>query len=415
MSPAKLADSREVEVMALQPVAVVDHVGKVTTQFLTENVATAGHELGGSERVDESTLSALLSMTEDSENTRTIVTKAGGSAANTARGLARGFRVKTGVLGSVGDDAWGRVFVDAMRNDDVDVRHLTEKPGVTGRCVCFVDEVGQRTMRTCLGNAVRLEASEIAHAKVSDARWLLIPGYAFYGDGVVSAAVKAAAAFSTRTKETPPGRASGRACKIALTLASFEIVRGFREQIESLLRSGMIDAVFANEDEAFELARLEEDAEGEAADDAAGTLKKKRDASVAERALDLITTWSPSSVAVVTLGERGCVAARRRARASKGDDEIGDADERATFTFERVAREAFRDVAVTDTTGAGDLFVSGFLFGLLRDLPLTECAELGCLAGAAATMSVGAEVTEEAWKWVADRRTRGSREEVLEY
>ena len=93
-------------------------------------------------------------------------------------------------------------------------------------------------------------------------------------------------------------------------------------------------------------------------------------------------------VAVVTLGDRGCVAAR-------GDP--------ACETSERVACEAFEEIVARDSTGAGDLFVSGFMYGLLRESPLGECAELGCLAGAAATQSVGAEVSDEGWAWVRDR------------
>ena len=73
-------------------------------------------------------------------------------------------------------------------------------------------------------------------------------------------------------------------------------------------------------------------------------------------------------------------------------------------TSERVACEAFEEIVAKDSTGAGDLFVSGFLYGLLRGAPLGECAELGCLAGAAATQSVGAEVSDEGWAWVRDRR-----------
>ena len=111
--------------------------------------------------------------------------------------------------------------------------------------------------------------------------------------------------------------------------------------------------------------------------------------TTADRALDVLTRWSPACVAVVTLGDEGCVAAR----GDPGDE-----------TSERVACEAFEEIVAEDSTGAGDLFVSGFLYGLLRESPLGECAEMGCLAGAAATQSVGAEVSDESWAWVRDRR-----------
>ena len=385
MTPAKHADAGCVEVMALQPVAVVDHLGAVSTEFLRRNVAISGHELGGSERVDPATLASLLSKLEAGGTELSVVTKAGGSAANTARGLSRGFGVKAGLLGAVGDDEWGTVFKDAVCAAGVDVSNLLEKPGATGRCACFVERgSGQRTMRTCLQDAVRLEAREIrARSEPGEvpgsnplrgASWVLIPGYAFYGAGLVDAAVAAAAEGN---------------CKVALALASFEIVRAFGAQIEALMRSGRVSAVFANEDEAREVVAL-----GSRSEEKKANPNRSRDPATyasettADHALDTFARWSPACVAVVTLGDRGCVAAR-------GDP--------ACETSERVACEAFEEIVARDSTGAGDLFVSGFMYGLLRESPLGECAELGCLAGAAATQSVGAEVSDEGWAWVRDR------------
>ena len=384
MSPATRADAGCVEVMALQPIAVVDHLGPpVSSDFLRRNLAIGGGELGGSERVDPATLQSLLSKLEAVSTKASVSTQAGGSAANTARGLSRGFGVKAGLLGSVGDDEWGNVFKDAMRAARVDVSNLSEKPGATGRCACFVEAgSGQRTMRVCLRDAVRLDAREI-RARLGEAAgsnplrgasWVLIPGYAFYGDGLVAAAAAAAAEAN---------------CKVALALASFEIVRAFGAEIEALMRSGRVSAVFANEDEAREvvaLGRLPQ--EKKANPNRARDFATYASETTADHALDTFARWSPACVAVVTLGDRGCVAAR-------GDP--------ACETSERVACEAFEEIVARDSTGAGDLFVSGFMYGLLRESPLGECAELGCLAGAAATQSVGAEVSDEGWAWVRDR------------
>jgi sugar/nucleoside kinase (ribokinase family) len=395
MSPAKHADAGCVEVVALQPVAVVDHLGRpVSKDFLNRNVAIGGHELGGSERVDPSELASLLSKLEaDGTDTR-IVTKAGGSAANTARGLSRGFGVRAGLLGAVGDDQWGNLFKQAMRDARVDVSNLSEKPGATGRCACFVEEgSGQRTMRTCMQDAVRLEAREIL-GRLGDrddevvgsnplrgASWVLVPGYAFYGAGLVDALLSAAAEAN---------------CEVALALASFEIVRSFGTEIEQLLRSGRISAVFANEDEARELTKYYEKTRTDEAESANRSKKKRKAQSVpmdsspetaAEDALDVLQRWSQECVAVVTLGDKGCVARRWE-----------------PYHQTRVSCGAEEDIVAQDSTGAGDLFVSGFLYGLLRGALLDECAELGCLAGAAATQSVGAEVSDEGWAWVRDRR-----------
>ena len=340
MSPATRADAGCVEVMALQPIAVVDHLGPpVSSDFLRRNLlAIGGGELGGSERVDPSTLASLLSKLEAAGADVSVSTKAGGSAANTARGLSRGFGVKAGLLGSVGDDEWGSVFKDAMRAARVDVSNLSEKPGATGRCACFVEAgSGQRTMRTCLRDAVRLDAREI-RARLGEAAgsnplrgasWVLIPGYAFYGDGLVAAAAAAAAEAN---------------CKVALALASFEIVRAFGAEIEALMRSGRVSAVFANEDEAREVVALGSRSEEKKANPSNRSRVPATYASetTADHALDTFARWSPACVAVVTLGDRGCVAAR-------GDP--------ACETSERVACEAFEEIVARDSTGAGDLFV----------------------------------------------------------
>ena len=181
-------------------------------------------------------------------------------------------------------------------------------------------------------------------ARFVGVKWVIVNGYSYYGAGLVEASVDAAVAAG---------------CKVAMHLASFEIVRTFRAPIERLLAGGKIAAVFANEDEARELAGGDRGAEVDVAA-ALSTLAEK------------------CEVAVVTLGDEGCVARR------------GD---------ETVAQRAFRGFPVEDTTGAGDLFSSGFMYGLLRDLPLRRCCEIGCLAGAAVVQVMGAEVSPEGWTW----------------
>ena len=122
----------------------------------------------------------------------------------------------------------------------------------------------------------------------------------------------------------------------------------------------------ANEDEARELV-----GGGDASSDSI-----EHDTKI-EAALGKLAEWC--EIAVVTLGDKGCVAMRGT---------------------ERVEQKAFKGFAVEDTTGAGDLFSSGFMYGLLRNSSLQRCCELGCLSGAAVVQSMGAEISEEGWTWV---------------
>ena len=332
----KRDDDAPPEVIALQPVAIIDHSCKVDDHLLR----AVGGEVGGSTRVDSDQLQRLLMSVGE------FTTKAGGSAANTARGLSRGFDVRVGLIGAVGRDEWGSLFVESMSRSGVRVDGLTVKgeKSFTGRCACLVGKDGQRTMRPSLQDAVRLQPDEIDPARFVGVKWVIVNGYSYYGAGLVEASVDAAVAAG---------------CKVAMHLASFEIVRTFRAPIERLLAGGKIAAVFANEDEARELAGGDRGAEVDVAA-ALSTLAEK------------------CEVAVVTLGDEGCVARR------------GD---------ETVAQRAFRGFPVEDTTGAGDLFSSGFMYGLLRDLPLRRCCEIGCLAGAAVVQVMGAEVSPEGWTW----------------
>lgn len=262
------------EVVALQPLAVIDHSAKVADAFFK----SLDGETGGSVRVGPDDLQRLLMRVGE------FTTKAGGSAANTARGLAHGFDVRTALLGAVGQDEWGKLFVSSMKRSGVDTSLLAVKgeKSYTGRCVCLVDKTGQRTMRPSLEDAIRLQPEEVLAEQLNGVQWVVVNGYSYYGPGLMEATVAAA-------------RRAG--CKVAMHLASFEIVRKFREPMSKLLSSGEIHAVFANEDEARELV-----GGGDASSDSI-----EHDTKI-EAALGKLAEWC--EIAVVTLGDKGCVAMR---------------------------------------------------------------------------------------------------------
>ena len=163
--------------IALQPVAIIDHSCKVDDHLLR----AVGGEVGGSTRVDSDQLQRLLMSVGE------FTTKAGGSAANTARGLSRGFDVRVGLIGAVGRDEWGSLFVESMSRSGVRVDGLTVKgeKSFTGRCACLVGKDGQRTMRPSLQDAVRLQPDEIDPARFVGVKWVIVNGYSYYGAGLV--------------------------------------------------------------------------------------------------------------------------------------------------------------------------------------------------------------------------------------
>ncbi|KAJ1380006.1 Ribokinase-like [Sesbania bispinosa] len=136
------------------------------------------------------------------------------------------------------------------------------------------------------------------------------------------------------------------------------MVRNFKQPLLKLLESGNIDLCFANEDEATELLRGEQNA----------------DPVAAAEFLAKYCQW-----AVVTLGPNGCIA--------KHGNEI-------------VRVPAIGEAKAIDATGAGDLFASGFLYGVIKGLSLEDCCKVGACSGGSVIRSLGGEVTLENWQWM---------------
>ncbi|CAA0822007.1 pfkB-like carbohydrate kinase family protein [Striga hermonthica] len=330
-------------IVGLQPSALVDHVARVDWPLLSRIPG----EPGGSFPVATDELKFILRelhahINDSPDNTSPLKTIAGGSVANTIRGLSAGFGITCGIIGACGDDDQGRLFINNMNFHKVDLSRLRLKSGHTAQCVCLVDELGNRTMRPCLSSAVKVQANDLTTADLKGSKWLVLR-YAIFNIEVIQAAIKIA---------------KQEGVFVSLDLASFEMVRKFKLQLLQLLESGSIDLCFANEDEAAELLSGE----------------GKADPVSALEFLGKHCQW-----AVVTLGSRGCIAKHGK----------------------EVARvPAIGESKAVDATGAGDLFASGFLYGLVKGLSLEECCKVGSCSGGSVTRSLGGEVTPDNWQWM---------------
>eukprot|EP00250_Pteridium_aquilinum_P008385 c17905_g1_i1 orf=209-1372(+) len=334
-------------VVGLQPIALVDQVARVDWSLLN----SVPGERGGSQRVTAKELQEILAEVTlhtlpPCGEAAAIRTLAGGSVANMIRGLAGVFHVSSAMIGTRGDDEQGQMFNDSMKMSGVHLDRLRVKQGPTGQCVCLVDAEANRTMRPCLSDAVRLQASELSQDDVRGAKWIVLNGYGLYGEELVERAVDLA-------------RKEG--VQVAMDLSSFEVIRNFRPRLMKLLASQQIDLCFANEDEARELMR------------GAGTFDP-------EQGLAFLAKYC--SWAVVMLGSKGCIACHKNEIVRISAIDAGD---------------------VVDTTGAGDLFASGFLFGMLNQLPLEDCCKIGCCAGAAVVRALGGEITKENTRWMHEQ------------
>ncbi len=260
------------------------------------------------------------------------VESSGGSAANTIAGVAS-LGARGAFIGKTCDDRLGRVFRQDIGALDVyfETDALTGGPA-TARCLVFVTQDAQRTMATFLGASSLLGPDDVDAVTVGKAAITYLEGYLF-DPPLAKAAFRRAVELA---------HVSGR--RVALTLSDPFCVERHRADFLALLQMG-VDIVFANESEIASLL-------------ATTDLEEIRARLSSHCAISVITRSERGS-AVVTANELIEVAATT----------IGP---------------------VVDTTGAGDLYAAGFLFGLTKGMPLRECGALGSLCAAEAISHLGA-------------------------
>jgi sugar/nucleoside kinase (ribokinase family) len=273
---------------------------------------------GGMMLVDEAQSQALYSKMAAGVET------SGGSAANTVAGLAS-FGGKGAFLGKVADDQLGGVFAHDMRaiGARFETAPLVGGPA-TAACMINVTPDGQRTMCTFLGASTAFTEADVDAAVIEGAKIVYLEGYLFDADAARRAFAKAAGL----------ARASGR--MLALTLSDGFVVDRHREALLGFIET-QVDLLFANEVEATALFQTD------SFDDASAALRER------------------VKLAAVTRSDKGSV--------------IISQGERLTVAAEPVEK-------VVDTTGAGDQYAAGFMFGLSRGRPLQACGALASLAAA---------------------------------
>jgi sugar/nucleoside kinase (ribokinase family) len=256
----------------------------------------------------------------------------GGSAANTAAGIAS-LGGRAGFIGKTASDQFGQVFRHDIRAAGVTFDTAPAVDGhPTGRSLILVTPDGQRTMNTFLGVSPHLGNGEVDAELIRSARILYLEGYLF-DRPEAKAAFRQAADIAAK---------AGR--QVALTLSDPFCVDRHRPEFLELVRKS-VDILFANE---AEVTSLYETASFEAA---------------ARRAR------ADTRLAALTRSEKGSVILSG-----------GEAVEVPAAPVEQVV----------DTTGAGDLYAAGFLFGVARGMALETAGRLGSLAAAEVISHIGA-------------------------
>lgn len=256
----------------------------------------------------------------------------GGSAANTAVGVAA-FGGKSAFVGRIADDTFGKVFAHDLRSAGVefDVAPATDG-SPTGRCLVIVAADADRTMCTYLGAGAEIDPRDVDDARISSAAVTYLEGY-LWDEEAAKDAIRRAAALA---------RTAGR--RVALTLSDPFCVERHRTEFLELIASD-IDILFANEQEITMLYEVE----------------------TFDAAAERVNVHCP--FAALTRGARGSV--------------VICGDERYDIAADPVER-------VVDTTGAGDLYAAGVLYGLTHGHDPATCGRLGSLGAAEVISHLGA-------------------------
>jgi sugar/nucleoside kinase (ribokinase family) len=259
----------------------------------------------------------------------------GGSACNTILGIGR-LGQPARFIGKRGKDRLGDLFEDALRRHNVEPR-LFHSATATGRVLSIITPDAQRSMFTFLGASSETKPEELLEAYFADAALVHIEGYLLFNESLILAALKAA-------------KASG--ALVSLDLASYTVVEAAKNILEDIVHD-YVDVLIANEDEARAFT-------GHADED---------------KALDALS--KKAKTAVVKVGKRGSCISHKGQRARIGIMGSGSA---------------------VDTTGAGDLWASGFLYGLVNGYPVDKAGRIGAACGYEVCQVVGAQIPDQGWE-----------------
>ncbi len=239
----------------------------------------------------------------------------------------------TGFVGCVGDDKIGNFFKKDMEEASI-TPHLFKGENASGTAIALVSPDSERTFAVSLGAAIELTANHIDINIFKGYDIFHIEGYLVQNHELIEKAVVTA-------------KQAG--LKVSLDLASFNVVEDNLEFLQRIVRD-YVDIVFANEEESK-----------------AFTTKEPREA------LDIIAEMC--EIAVVKIGKDGSYIKRNN----------------------EVTKCGVIDVTPIDTTGAGDLYASGLLYGLIKNLPMNKCGEIGALLSGMVIELIGAKLDNERW------------------
>jgi sugar/nucleoside kinase (ribokinase family) len=239
-----------------------------------------------------------------------------------------------GYIGKVGNDKQGDVYNEEIAKAGV-TPYLIKKPGMSGCSTVLVSPDGERTMATCLGLAATLSADEISDDVLKQYDCVYIEGYLISNERLFLPILQ---------------RAKNSGLKIALDLSNFNIVNGYRELLKTVIPE-YVNILFSNESEAEAYTGLPAD-------------------------YAIVDILKEVDMAVITMGKQGALV---------GNKII-------------YLHEPALNASVIDTTGAGDNFAAGFLYGCSKGVTIVRSAKIGALLAGNVIEVMGAQIEEGRWE-----------------
>jgi sugar/nucleoside kinase (ribokinase family) len=320
--------------MAVQPQYNVYGVGNalvdIQARIADETLETLRFAKGIMTLVDEDTQVRVLSSLKGAQISRC----AGGSAANTIMGIAD-LGGSAAYAGKVADDEFGRFFLQDMRKLGVAIEVPPTAGGNTGTCVILITGDAERTMLTHLGVSGSLGPDDIDEAEIAKAEYVYVEGYLFSADANRAAALKAI------------DLAKANGVKVALTVSDPFLIRLYKDEFWKLIE-GPVDLLFCNLEEARSLTDRDDPVECAR--------------HIHRHAADVALTLGPQGSLLMRAGE--------------------------LIPVEGVPTKAI------DTTGAGDMYAAGLLYGITNGLTWQRAGHLASHAAARIVSQLGARLAK---------------------
>ena len=265
----------------------------------------------------------------------------GGSAANTIHG-ASVLGAKSYYLGCVANDDNGKYYTEDMRSCQVGFNGPSSDKEGTGTCVILITPDAERTMLTNLGVSSMLHPNNVDETIVQNAKAVYVEGYLWTGEDTRKSGLHMAKI------------AKNKSIPVAFTLSDAFVVNTFKGSLTDFIQ-GNVDILFCNEVEAQAMT---------------GEIDSRK-------AFDKLLAWVDTLF--LTLGSKGSLAGKSG--------------------HEPFQVEAF-PVDAVDTTGAGDLYAAGALYGLINDLSLTDSAIIGSYCAAQVVSHIGGRLPNQSHKQI---------------